>query len=248
MTTYRTSEVAKIIGLHPNTIRKYEVWELIPKPKREANGYRIYTDFHIDLIKLSRKAFQIELLHANLRRTMIALIKAAAKKDFPQAFAKLALYQQIVAAELEKAQKAAEISGQLLAHKAFPPVTRNYSRKAVAELLGLTVDSLRNWELNGLLHPKRRANGQRFYTDQELQLIQVIQTLRDAKYSLEAILRMLNEAAENPEIVIVETLNQPNQEAEIISVCDQLITSLKQGMQNAQEIHGLLEELAEHYS
>ena len=31
MNTYMTSEVAKIIGIHPNTVRMYEEWGLIPQ-------------------------------------------------------------------------------------------------------------------------------------------------------------------------------------------------------------------------
>lgn len=105
MNTYRTSEVAKIIGLHPNTIRKYEEWALIPQPQRLPNGYRVYTDFHVDLIKLSRKAFQIELLHSNLRKTMIEMVKAAAKKEFFEAHHQLLCYQQIIDEELKKHKK-----------------------------------------------------------------------------------------------------------------------------------------------
>lgn len=30
ITTYSTSQIAKIIGLHPNTVRMYEEWGLMP--------------------------------------------------------------------------------------------------------------------------------------------------------------------------------------------------------------------------
>lgn len=99
MKTYRTAQVATLIGLHPNTIRRYEDWELIPAPERLANGYRVYTEFHVDLIKMSRKAFQIELLHANLRRTMIDVIKTSAEKDFEAAHGHLKIYLKILQSE-----------------------------------------------------------------------------------------------------------------------------------------------------
>lgn len=42
MKTYRTSEVAAIVGLHPNTIRRYEEWALIPIPRSgESCVYRL---------------------------------------------------------------------------------------------------------------------------------------------------------------------------------------------------------------
>ena len=46
--TYKTSDVARIIGIHPNTVRLYEKFELIPKPERRQNGYRVFTDFHLE--------------------------------------------------------------------------------------------------------------------------------------------------------------------------------------------------------
>ena len=45
--TYKTSEVAKIIGIHPNTVRMYEDLKLISKPIRKDNGYRVFKDLHI---------------------------------------------------------------------------------------------------------------------------------------------------------------------------------------------------------
>ena len=33
-TTYTTGQIARLAGLHPNTVRKYEEWELIQKPQR----------------------------------------------------------------------------------------------------------------------------------------------------------------------------------------------------------------------
>ena len=43
MTTYKTAQVAQMIGIHPNTVRLYEELKLIPKPARRANGYRVFT-------------------------------------------------------------------------------------------------------------------------------------------------------------------------------------------------------------
>lgn len=56
---YRTAEVAAIIGIHPNTVRFYEDWGLISKPERKENGYRVFTDLHIQQIRLARVALQM---------------------------------------------------------------------------------------------------------------------------------------------------------------------------------------------
>ena len=70
MNTYTTTEVAKIIGIHPNTVRMYEEWGLIPLAERKPNCYRIFTDFHIEQLRLARIAFQIEVLQNGLRKKL----------------------------------------------------------------------------------------------------------------------------------------------------------------------------------
>ncbi|NLK03012.1 MAG: MerR family transcriptional regulator [Clostridiales bacterium] len=53
------AQVAKIVGLHPNTVRLYEKWGIVTKPERQENGCRIFTDLHIRQIKLARTTFQM---------------------------------------------------------------------------------------------------------------------------------------------------------------------------------------------
>lgn len=78
MNTYKTAEIAATIGIHPNTVRLYEELELIPKPERQPNGYRIFTDFHIQQFQLARIAFQIEVLQNGLRKKIVEMVKIAA--------------------------------------------------------------------------------------------------------------------------------------------------------------------------
>ncbi|MBA4510296.1 MerR family DNA-binding transcriptional regulator, partial [Clostridium sporogenes] len=51
---YKTAEVAKRVGVHSNTVRLYEKLDLIPKTNRLPNGYRVFTDYHIEQFKLAR--------------------------------------------------------------------------------------------------------------------------------------------------------------------------------------------------
>lgn len=62
MKKYRTSEVAEMMGIHPNTVRFYEKWGLITKTVREENGYRVFNDQHIYQIQVARLGFEIEIL------------------------------------------------------------------------------------------------------------------------------------------------------------------------------------------
>ena len=85
MTTYKTAEVAEIIGIHPNTVRLYEKLKLIPKPERLPNGYRVFTEFHIEQCRLVRIAFQVEVLQNGLRKKIVQMTKIAATGDFDAA-------------------------------------------------------------------------------------------------------------------------------------------------------------------
>ena len=59
MNTYRTAEIARSIGVHSNTVRLYEGLGLIPKTEREPNGYRVFTDFHMEQIRFVRTALKL---------------------------------------------------------------------------------------------------------------------------------------------------------------------------------------------
>ena len=54
MNTYKTIDIARIIGIHVNTVRLYEKCALIPKPERLPNGYRVFTDLHIEQFRRVR--------------------------------------------------------------------------------------------------------------------------------------------------------------------------------------------------
>ena len=242
MKTYRTAEVASIIGVHPNTVRLYEKLGLIPKPERKPNGYRIFTDFHIEQFKLVRLALQVEVLQNGLRKKIIQTVKASAAGDFNTAISLTEDYLRQLQQERTNAEKAIEIVKHILSG-GVPETSRCFKRKEVSEYLDISVDSLRNWEMNGLITVKRKQNGYRVYTDEDIRKLIIIRTLRCANYSLEAILQMLRQLSEDPDSDIETILNTPKQDADIISVCDRLIISLSAAEENACKILSMLQEM-----
>ena len=110
------------------------------------------------------------------------------------------------------------------------------------------MDTLRNWEMNGLLTVKRKDNGYRVYTDEDIQCLKIIRSLRCANYSLEAILRLLQQLSENPNADIRIVLNTPKQTDDIISVCDHLIISLSAAEKNADALSDMLHDMKEQFS
>lgn len=248
MNTYRTSEIAEVIGIHPNTVRLYEELELIPKPKRMANGYRIFTDFHMEQFRLARLAFQVEVLQNGLRKKIVRMVKKSAAGDFDAALVLTQEYMEQVRQERANAQEAIRIVREILAGTAQED-THFFKRKEVSEYLGVSMDTLRNWEMNGLLTVKRKNNGYRVYTDKDIRRLKIIRSLRCANYSLEAILGLLSKLSKNPDVDIEAALNTPREEdEEVIAVCDRLIISLSAAEDNAKIMICMLKDMKNKYS
>jgi len=220
----------------------YEALELIPKAERQSNGYRIFTKFHIMQLQLARTAFQVEVLQNGLRKKMIETVKTAANKDFDQALILANEYLQQIHQEQANALEAIDSVRCLLSGAAAEEAIF-LKRKETSELLGISIDTLRNWELNGLLKVKRKNNGYRVYTDEDIRRLKIIRSLRCANYSLEAILRMQGELSADPDVSLKKVLNTPKENTDIISVCDKLIISLDTAGKNAEKVINMLCEM-----
>jgi len=247
MNTYKTSEVARYIGIHPNTVRLYEELELIPKPERKRNGYRIFTDFHIEQIKFARIALKVEVLQNGLRKQAIAIIKTSALGNFSKAIYLAEQYLQQIRNEQRNAEEAIAITEKLLSGESQEIVTTFLTRKEASDYLQISIDALRNWEMNGLLTVKRKKNGYRVYTDEDIRRLKIIRSLRCAGYSLSSILRMLNTLSRNPEANIRQVIDTPKENDDIISVCDKLLTSLHYAEQNANVMLNYLEKMKKQF-
>lgn len=247
MKTYQTAEIAAIIGIHPNTVRLYEKLELIPKPARQANGYRVFTSLHVEQLRLARLALQIEALQNGLRKKIVQMVKVAAKGNFEMAEKLTREYLEQVRQERAFGEEAIKIVQGLLSG-GIPEQEQLFKRKEAAEYLHISMDTLRNWEMNGLLSVKRRQNGYRVYTNADIQRLKIIRSLRCANYSLQAILRMLCQLSCNSNTDIQHALNTPDEKGGIIAVCDKLLTSLCAAERNAMEILKKLQLMKKEYS
>ena len=235
MNVYKTAEIAEMIGIHPNTVRLYEELALIPKPERQPNGYRVFTDLHIEQFKLARLAFEVEVLQNGLRKKIVQMVKVSASGDFDAALALTQDYLEQLRQERDNAEEAIKIVKQILSGGSKEN-NLSLKRKEVSDYLNISMDTLRNWEMNGLFDVKRKQNGYRVYTDEDIKRLKIIRSLRCANYSLEAILRMLLQLSKNPNIYIKKVLNTPQEDTDIITVCDKLIVSLTKAEHNAQEM------------
>lgn len=242
---YKTAELAKMMGVHPNTVRLYEKYQLIPKPERLDNGYRVFTDLHVEQFKLARAALKVEILQNGLRKKAVDIIKISATKNFDAAFRLTENYLSQIRAEQQNAEEAIEIVKQILSGSHYTEEAGHFSltRKQTAEYLQVTMDTLRNWELNGLVAVRRKQNGYRIYTEDDIMRLKVIRSLRCANYSLAAILRMLAAISRDPRVNIREVIDTPEHDDDIISVCDKLLTSLREAEENALMVMAQLKKM-----
>jgi len=245
--TYSTGAVSKIVGIHPNTVRLYENMGLITKPIRKENGYRIFTDLHISQFQLARRAFQIEVMQNGLRKKAVDIVKTTALCDFDKALKLTREYILKTEKEIENADEAISIVQGIMAKVSVQNI-RILNRNEVSRYLGITIDALHNWEMNGLLKIKRKKNGYRFYMDEDIRKLKIIRTLRCANYSLSSILRMMNALEKDSSADIEKLLNTPSKDDEIISACDKLVVSLRSAQNNALTIEDILLKMKKEYS
>ncbi|MEC2074056.1 MerR family transcriptional regulator [Alkalihalophilus marmarensis] len=221
---YRTKEMAQLVGVHPNTVRIYEDWGYISPVPRKENGYRFYSEVHLLQMKIARLLFTCEIVQGDMRNRARQIVYASGKEDFQGSLQLTTQYISHLETEYHHAVKAADVVEKWL-RKESVQGNQTYSRKEVAKLLSVTSEALRNWERNGLISVPRLENGFRVYGEKEVEQLRVIRSLRQAHYSLNAILRLFSTIKHRGSAVI-EILDTPSESEDIVSVTDQLITSL----------------------
>ena len=242
MTTYRTIDLAREAGLHPNTIRFYEEIGFLTKPMRAQNNYRVYTALQLEQVKFVRLALHAEVLQGGLRKQVIRILHFSADCCFEEALRQTDRYIAMLTREIELALHAAD-SVEAILHRNEPPATPPLTRRETARTLDITVDTLRNWELNGLIQIRRLQNGYRVYDGADLERLSIIRTLRLANYSLTAILHLMNRLSCAEEFSVLEALNTPDPGDDIRSVCDHLVDALKSAKTDALALPALLKRM-----
>src|SRR5215469_11475346 len=68
--TFQIGEIAKKIGVQPESIRYYERIGLLPKAKRGTGGYRVFTREHLDRVGLIKKMQALGFSLDEIRRML----------------------------------------------------------------------------------------------------------------------------------------------------------------------------------
>ena len=248
--TFRTSQVAAAVGVHPNTVRLYERYGLLPEIPRTVSGYRQYTEAHIDQMRLARMAFEGSWPGRAIRQSVVSLVKQSATGDLGGALEMAYRHLGIVQAERAQAESAARLLERWARGTAADATPRPLSIGRVAQLLGVSRDMLRNWERNGLIDaPRNPSNGYRLYGASEIGRLRVIRMLGQAGYSIMAIQRMLRQLDRGQSDDLRTVLDTPTPEeledagGDVYSAADHWLTTLKGWEERTHAMIELLESM-----
>jgi DNA-binding transcriptional MerR regulator len=241
----RTSDMARLVGVHPNTVRKYVDWGLIPPVERTSSGYRLFTQQHLDCMRLARLIYSAPYPGRGFRALGTEIIQRAVVDDWQGAQEKAEEHLALVQAELKNAETAAD----LLEHWAQNMAASSERESPLAigqvsELLGVSIDVIRNAERNGLITvPRNSYNNYRLFGKKEIERLRIIRMLTKAGYSHMAILRMFLELDKGNTRGLKKTLDTPRPDEDIFSAADRWLTTLHAQEQMARQVIELINEI-----
>lgn len=234
----RTTDIARELGVHVNTVRLYESQGYLPIVPRGQNGYRQYSAMHLEQARLANLALRWPYLGD--RTLLIELVKYAAKADFGTALELAYQYLAQVRVARTQAEVALAFAERWAAGQIMDTSPQKMSISQAAQHLNVTVDMLRNWERNGLIEvPREPSNHYRLYSAPEFARIRVVRLLVQSGFSLMAILRMLQNydtgQANNMRAALELPLTESANEA-IEIMGDRWLPSLQELEQRAQAV------------
>ena len=186
-TCYYIKEISAKTGVKAGTIRFYEKLGFLEPVARMSNQYRIFNEHHVYQIRVCSLVFG-GFVNKHLRKISMDIIFAARDWDL-EAYDRASWnYLQAVEQDITRTQKAVSIVTKQIEQDEKDE--REYSKKEVAQLLGVTPETIRNWERNGLL-ARKQAYSRQLYRLDEIRRMYMIRFLLDTGYSCMAILRFL---------------------------------------------------------
>ncbi len=237
-----TSEIARSVGVHPNTVRLYEAWGYISPVPRSPAGYRLFNELHLDQMRLARLA-----LHGPYpggKALVNELVRRAVAGDLGGALECAYIFLARIRAERAHAEAAIEFLERWAQGTLSDDIPRPLQIGQVARLLDVTRDALRNWERNGLIRvPRDPYNAYRKYTGVELGRLRVIRMLRRTGFTMMALLRAMHALDRGQAGNLRKVLDTPSPGEDVYTAADHWISALADQEQRALSVISQLEEM-----
>lgn len=231
----KTSDIAKSVGIHVNTVRLYEAWGFIAPVPRSKSGYRLFTPLHLEQMRLAHLALKYP--YPGGKEVVLELVKCVVEGDLGMAMELAYHYLANIRTEQTHAEAAIEFMERWARGQVLDTTRRSLSITQAANHLGVTVDQLRNWERNGLLTiPRDPRTGYRQYGAAEIGRLRVIRMLQQTGHSMMAILRVLRQFDAGETEGLRETLDTPGENEDMATIVDRWLTTLAEQERRAQAI------------
>lgn len=247
LTNYKPADLAKMYGVHSNTIRLYESLGYLSPAERSQNGYRIFTDLHALQVKICRCIFGYPFTNRRIRNAGNEVMWASGKQQWSLGKENASKYIQVVKQEYALAKSAASILQTWAQPNTQPRPQKEQqylSRKDVAATFGITIEAVRNWERNGLIYSESKGSkAEVLYNADDLERLNIIYMLRQTGYSIAAIHHSISMYDKGRVDKVVRALHEPEPD-ELISVGDRWQHELSRLYAAAQNIPPIFDELA----
>jgi DNA-binding transcriptional MerR regulator len=176
----RTVDVARRAGCSVQQVRDLEADGVLPPVARTASGHRSWTEAHVQAA-LAYRAVAAAIGPVEARR----LLRAAHDGPLPQLLALLDAAHARLHAERRDVALAEEAAAAIAAEPIDEP--RPSDAMGIAELagaLGVRTSTLRHWDAEGLVVPRRSAAGARSYAPGDVRVARIVAQLRRAGYGI----------------------------------------------------------------
>lgn len=241
-TMYQIGELSELTGVQAGTIRFYEKCGFLETVERLPNRYRLYNGHHVYQVRVCRLVFG-GFVNRRLRRASLKIIEAAKNWDLAAYEAAARNYLKEIQEESEETQKVIRFALAYAKGKEEPePPGVFYTKKQAAELLGVTGESIRNWDRNGLL-PLQQPYQKRLYPQAAVNRMYLIRLLLDTGYSIMTISRFLQNMDSGEYANAEKLLIKPEEGEDLQSRADCYLQALSELRQKAEALYGMLAEM-----
>ena len=235
----KIGSLSQITSVKAGTIRFYEKCGFLEPAKRLPNGYRVFCGRHIYQIRVCRLVFG-GFVNKRLRKISRDVLQASRDWNLEAYRQAAGRYLQAVEEDIRRTKLAVDI----VMDKLQEPGKKNftYTKKQAAALVGVTSETIRNWERNGLFR-QRAQYEKRLYSQQELNRMYVIRLLLDNGYSMMAVRSFFGEYDGGGREPAMRQLMEPGESEDLIYRADRYMETLLETQEKARQLCLMAEEM-----
>ncbi|MDE5865220.1 MAG: MerR family transcriptional regulator [Lachnospiraceae bacterium] len=235
----KIGSLSQLTGVKASTIRFYEKCGFLEPAKRLPNGYRVFCKRHIYQIRVCRLVFG-GFVNKRLRKISRDVLRTS--RDWnPEAYRKATdRYLQAVEEDIRRTKLAVDIVMDKLQETIDAGLV--YTKKQAAGLVGVTSETIRNWERNGLFRQRTKYE-KRLYSQPELNRMYVIRLLLDNGYSMMAVRSFFREYDGGDRELAMIQLMEPGESEDLIYRADRYMETLLKAQEKARQLCAMSDEM-----